>query len=99
MAKRGSKKQREVSEEVEQLQKEIKELRLINRSLEKEIKKSNKTYRPEYSSEDLVQEEFDKKHKCEQCGKGDLIVAELGPRRLIRCSICDYKIVKKIQNG
>jgi predicted nucleic acid-binding Zn ribbon protein len=94
------KQQREKLDELEQLQKEVKELRSINRSLEKEIKKSNKQYKPEFDSEVLLKEEVeDKRSKCPQCGKGHLISTELGPRKLVRCELCDYRLVNKLNNG
>lgn len=44
---------------------------------------------------DLEPQQYHKKDYCPECGKGILKVVDLGIRRIIRCSICEYKKVQK----
>jgi hypothetical protein len=91
-------RKKENTDEIEQLEQEIKMLKCENRHLKKELKRSNKRYKPDHTQEDLIEEDHETKHGiCEQCGKGKLAVVELGPRKLISCSVCDYR--KTLKNG
>lgn len=93
-----SKRKNEQNDDIERLEQEIKRLKSENRHLHKELKRSNKKYKPEHDQEELIKE--DHKHKpdiCEQCGKGKLAIVELGPRKLISCDVCDYR--KTLKNG
>jgi hypothetical protein len=85
-------------EEVEHLEQEIKRLKSENRHLHKELKRSNKKYNPEHTQEELMIEEHKEKEPvCENCGKGKLAIVELGPRKLISCTVCEYR--KTLKNG
>lgn len=88
-----SKKQK--PDEVTKLEKEVKELKSINRSLMRQLKKQNREYQPEQDKEEIIAEDYKKQNNCEQCGKGDKITTKLGPRVLITCSLCDFRKAKK----
>lgn len=88
-----SKKQK--PDEVTKLEKEVKELKSINRSLMRQLKKSNREHIPEQTKEEILTEEYEQKHNCEQCGKGQKIITKLGPRVLVTCSLCDFRKAKK----
>ena len=83
--------------DLEKLQQENKELREINKSLSRQLKKESKKYKPEHSSSKLVEQDFDDKDNyCPDCGKGKVIHTNIGPRVLEHCSNnCGYKKVKK----
>ncbi len=67
-------------------------LKSENRQLLKELKKSNKQYKPEHVQSELIEEEHSpKKEKCDQCGKGEIVTTDLGVRKLIHCTICKYR--------
>lgn len=88
-------------DELEHLRSENKELRSMIKSLERQIKKLNREYHPEYEQETLIKEDLkperkQEKPKCQKCGKGNVELAELGPRTLEVCSNgCGYR--KKIK--
>lgn len=87
-----SKKQK--PDEVTQLEKELKELKSINRSLMRQLKKHNREYKPEQEEEE-IQTQYKDTNKCDQCGKGEKLITKLGPRTLITCSLCDFRKAKK----
>jgi len=85
-------------DEVEKLEQEIKRLKSENRHLHKELKRSNKKYQPEHEQEDLIKKDHKEKlNICDNCGKGKLAIVELGPRKLVRCNVCEYR--KTLKNG
>ena len=86
---------------VEKLEKEIKELKSINRGLQKQLKKEQKKYKPEHTDEELFKEEIakTKKVKCAECGRGEVQETKLGPRILIACTVCSYRKSLKHNNG
>jgi FtsZ-binding cell division protein ZapB len=84
-------------DEVEQLQIEVRKLKSENRHLQKELKKNNKKYKPQHDKIDLIEEEHNDKHICNECGKGRIITTELGPRKLVTCTVCEYR--KTLKNG
>lgn len=77
--------------EVEKLEADNKELKLIVRSLERQLRKQSKVYKPEHSKEKMMHEDYAEKNTCQECGKGNIIETDLGPRKLIHCTICDFK--------
>ena len=80
------------SDEIERLEQEIKTLRSENRHLKKELKQSNKRYKPEHDQDELILEEHSpKKEMCNECGKGEIITTDLGVRKLIHCTVCKYR--------
>lgn len=85
-------------DEVDQLQLEVRKLKSENRHLQKELKKNNKKYKPQHDKNDLIEEEHSSKvQACNECGKGKIVVTELGPRKLVSCTVCEYR--KTIKNG
>ena len=85
-------------EDVEKLEQEVRKLKSENRHLHKELKKNNKKYKPEHNQEKLLEEDHaPKKIVCQECGKGQLVTTDLGPRKLVRCTICEYR--KTLKNG
>jgi ribosomal protein S27E len=78
-------------DEIVKLEKEIKDLKSINRSLQRQVKTRLRKYKPESNQEDIIKEEYDSKIKCNKCGKGNKQLVDLGPRQLITCTVCDYK--------
>jgi ssDNA-binding Zn-finger/Zn-ribbon topoisomerase 1 len=49
--------------------------------------------------DDLQDEEFEEKirlkiKKCPDCGKGELVLKDLGVRIFLTCNICDYRKVE-----
>lgn len=84
--------------EIERLEAEIRELKQTNRSLLKRLKKVDKGYvkvkadRELKIPKDELEEDFD----CVNCGKGYKQEAEIGPRKIVTCTNCDYR---KIENS
>lgn len=86
--------------DTEDLQKEIKELKSINRHLERELKKYEQGKSPESKGskkrDKIIQEDFDEIDKCTNCGKGRITKTPIGPRTIIGCSNnCGYRSVLK----
>jgi hypothetical protein len=94
-----SKKKKEMDEmdEVEKLELQLRKLKSENRHLQKELKKSNKKYKPQHDKEDLLEEEHEEKNPpCTECGKGNIKVTDLGVRKLLSCTVCTFrKALKK----
>jgi len=84
-------KKKPPNEEVAQLEKEIKELKSLNRSLQRQLKTRQRKYKPDHNQEVIIKEDYDNKTKCPKCGKGNKQIVELGPRQLVTCTVCDYK--------
>lgn len=86
--------------EIEQLHQEIKNLKSINRHLERELKKSHQPKGKSKAHQDkLIQEEFDEKDKeniCQRCQKGRVTKTSLGPRIITSCSNnCGFREIVK----
>lgn len=79
------------NDETSNLEKEIKELKSLNRSLQRQLKTRKRKYVPEENQEEIIKQEYEDKTKCSKCGKGNKQIVELGPRQLITCTVCDYK--------
>lgn len=98
MGVRGNKKEQD---QVERLEKENRELKALNRSLLKQIKKLSKgIYKQEFEEamDKKVEEHGQKEEprprerKCPNCARtGGLISTEIAGRRFERCDHCDYK--------
>jgi predicted nucleic acid-binding Zn-ribbon protein len=94
----GRKKKSEGGEDtLEQLEQEVRKLKSENRHLHKELKRSNKKYKPHHDKEELLEEEHREKNPlCEQCGKGNIKSTDLGVRKLVSCTVCTFrKTLKK----
>lgn len=93
------------SSDIEILQEEIKNLKSINRHLERELKKQNKAPESKGSKkrqDALMQEELDERiPKCPQCGKGNITTTNLGPRVIKGCNLgCGFReVTKNGKNG
>jgi len=92
------KKAKRQDDEVTRLEKEIRELKSINRSLMKQLKKLSKgIHKGEYEEAlEEVHTRGKKKQKeepdCEECGRsGGISEFEIAGRRFRRCSICGWK--------
>jgi hypothetical protein len=93
-----ARRKKEADDDVEKLEIEVRKLKSENRHLQKRLKKSNKKYKPEHDREKLIEEDHaPKRLVCQQCGKGEIVSTELGPRKLVRCTVCDYR--KTLKNG
>lgn len=92
----GKKSKRE-DDYVEKLEKEIRELKSINRSLMKQLKKLSKgIHREEYESAlEEVHTRGKKKQEepeCPNCGKpGGLKEVNIAGRLFQRCTLCEWK--------
>lgn len=87
-----ARRKKENEDEIELLEQEIRALKSENRHLKKELKQSNKNYKPDHTQSELLEEEYsNKKPKCTECGKGEIITTDLGVRKLIHCTICKFR--------
>lgn len=75
-------------EQIRHLKKELKRANQTIRSLEKDLGYTqNKTEKTKRVKE--IEDE------CQSCGKGLIKVSDLGIRKIISCTLCDYrKIIK-----
>lgn len=92
--KRRAKKYEREIDKVSQLEKQVRELKSINRSLMKQLKKLNKS-KHEFEElslllEEVSEDEFESA-KCSNCGKGNLVVTVLAGRQFERCDTCDFR--------
>lgn len=97
--RRKFKKHEKEPDEITRLEKEIRELKSINRSLLKQIKKLSKgIHRQEY--EDAVgmvengsekEEQKEPGKRCPECSHPGLRTVVIAGRRFENCSICEYK--------
>jgi uncharacterized protein YegJ (DUF2314 family) len=87
--KRTRKFERE-ADKVEQLEKQVRELKNLNRSLMRQLKKLSKGTKFE-EDEFEFKDPGKVKNTCEHCGKGDIEITELGKAKFFRCLICDSK--------
>lgn len=88
-------------DEVSKLEKEIRELKSINRSLLKQLKKLSKGINKnlyEEALEEVIDEPKKDKPKnfCEHCGKGRLNEIDIAGRKFFRCNneACGWKSKK-----
>lgn len=94
-------------DEIERLREEIRELKSVNRSLLKRLKKIDRNYeeRLEEEREKDFKETFEKKETkkeslCPKCAKGQLKVNSDIPGRIITsCETCEYRETKKVPKG
>jgi len=92
---RKKRKPRDSDEEtIERLQQELRELKALNRSLMKRLKKVDREYHKAFDEEEVYEAKHKKQNEfdCPQCGKGHLKDNTGIPGRLFRtCTSCDYK--------
>lgn len=93
------KKAKREEDELTRLEQEVRELKAINRSLTKQLKKLAKGIHKEEIEEALEKledprEQEDKEDRlppCPGCGRNGLRETILAGRRFRSCTICDYK--------
>lgn len=89
-------------DEIDRLQKEIRELKATNRSLVKQLKKLTKGFNKEEQErlmDTFVNEEKEApddrsrqgNSRCSHCGKGFIIETDVAGRIFHSCNTCDYK--------
>lgn len=81
-------------DELRRLEKEVRELKALNRSLMKQLKKLNRGYykiREDLDDEDEIEVEKYTLPICEECGRGELIEITVLNRKFKRCTTCDYR--------
>lgn len=82
-------------EYVEQLEKQIRELKSVNRQLTKRLRKLDKHFRETLELEEEVlkvrKPKNEDKFDCPQCKKGILLNTPMGPKVFTKCDNCAYK--------
>jgi hypothetical protein len=93
----GKAKKEKPSQAEKQLKDEVKKQKEIVRHLEREIKKSKQPKgKPKEYQDSLIEEDYDDKTLCPQCGKGTITTTDLGVRTIIGCSNgCGHRQVIK----
>jgi septal ring factor EnvC (AmiA/AmiB activator) len=102
----NSRKSKREQDEVTRLEKEIRELKALNRSLTKQLKKFAKgIYKQEALEalekleevEQVKKEDPNRLPPCPSCGRNGLSETILAGRHFRNCSICDWKsgLIKK----
>lgn len=85
-------KKDEELEKVEQLERDNKSLRTMNRSLMRRLKKLDREFREDINNE---LDESDLPNQCRLCFKGQTREQSLGPRKMITCTVCDRMDIEK----
>jgi hypothetical protein len=94
---RKKRKKSSDEETIERLENEIRELKSLNRSLLRRLKKVDKGY---YKNRDEDDEESveapkeyfkEQKKSCTNCAKGELIEVSVAGRKFIRCELCGFR--------
>lgn len=88
-----SKTYRKSGSELEFLRGEVKRLKKLVRQLQKNAHIYN-------NIKDLVEDppdEEDEKIICNECGKGEVKILDLGNRQVITCTICDHRKVINVK--
>lgn len=97
-----SKKKFIVEDPVERLEKENRELKQFVRSLQKQLKKSNKNYHKLKDTDNDIEEdkkEIIKYNVCPSCHNGKLEEVIIAGRKFERCQTCEYRNKAKKING
>ncbi len=82
--------------ENDRLIRENRELKALNRSLMKRIKKLDRNFKESEEKEESINDtDFEAgpslTNKCPECTKGNLIVVSLAGRSFSRCSLCEHR--------
>lgn len=94
---------RNKNDEVERLEQEVRELKAVNRSLQKRIKKLDRGYREEEDNSKKPKREVpaDKEEPvgraCPECHTGTEVERIVLDRRWLECTKCDRRTKAKIQ--
>lgn len=86
-------------DEVEELEKQIRDLKSLNRALMRRLKKVDRNYREalNQSEKDLENDQEQKaeenkiRRACSHCERGELIEVNIVGRIFTRCSVCDWR--------
>lgn len=89
MQKKVSKK-RQKDDYVEQLEKEVRELKSIVRSLQKKLKRVDKGFKIEHESKEDTRT-IPNKIYCPECSKDELKTIDIAGRKFERCETCGYR--------
>lgn len=85
-------------DEVERLEKQIRELKATNRSLERRLKKLNKGYYKIRDEGKIEEKDIPKEVKiCYSCRVGHLQLIDLGSRYYRQCNECKYHTKSKLK--
>lgn len=88
------KKKKDPDDEVTRLQKQVRELKALNRSLMKRLKKLDREYEePKDIDIEDINEDLDTMHMplCQECGKGSLKTVVISQRSWQKCDTCTYR--------
>lgn len=100
MTKNSRQKRKKSSEDdtIERLEKEIRELKTINRSLLRRLKKVDKGYHKaieddheEESQKERTRSEKQYKQHCPECAKGVIEEVIVAGRKFVRCDLCGHR--------
>jgi hypothetical protein len=98
MAPRVRKKKKD-DDEVTRLQKQIRELKSMNRALLKRLKKVDRNYEEETKEE--LDQELEERYvelsdpTCKDCGRGNIIIIDLPSGKLKMCDVCKKRTKTK----
>lgn len=101
-----SKKFKREASVVERLEKENRELKALSKSLQKRLKKVSRGYY-KFIEEEALEESTEALEKvtkelnklCWECGVGNLIKVDLGPRYFRKCNNCPRRTKSKPHAG
>lgn len=88
-AKKRTKKYERELDKLEQLEKQVRELKSLNRSLMKQLKKLSKG--TQFEEDEFEFKDPIKKQVCEHCGKGTIEIVNIVGREFFKCTTCDHK--------
>lgn len=90
-----AKQRRNRDDENQRLLQENRELKALNRSLLKQLKRKSKGIHRGYQidvDKEKDEEEFEElKNVCPSCGKSNLREMNLGPKKIQVCDLCKYR--------
>ena len=82
-------------DDYERLEKENKELKQENRLLNRRLKRLSRNQNEDSDDEEDEPEERKAPHdvdkKCPECGKGYVVIIQLGPRKQPGCNTCGWR--------
>lgn len=88
-------RKRNKDEYVERLERELRDLKSVNRQLMRRLKKVDRQFRQSEELEDEAQRETEVRAKpaydCRECKQGNLKELDLGTRKYQVCSFCGKK--------
>ena len=88
-------RKRTEEDRVYQLEQQVRDLKQLNRQLMRRLRKVDKGYKFD-DAEDENDTRF-ADNVCKQCCKGVIVVSfDVPGRKLVRCTICDYRLSQKV---